>query len=93
MVGEVGSTADRPHAGGLEAVLDRDRQAVQGSKVISARARGISVCRGAPRSVRVDGDDRVQRWVMRADSREIQLDQFGAGQLAGGERRKLFSRR
>ena len=83
IIGQVGSTADRAHTSRLVAVLHGDRQAVQGSEVISARACGIGLCRRAPRSVRVDGDDRVQRWVMRADARQIQLDQFGAGHVLG----------
>ena len=91
MVGQVGSTADCAHTGCLVAVLDCDGQAMQGSEVISARACRVSLNCCPSRGVRVDGDDRVERAVVRADSREIQLDQFGAGHLPGGERRELFS--
>ena len=61
MVGQVGSTADCAHTGCLVAVLDGDRQAVQGAEVISTRACGIRLFRRAARSVRVDRDNRVER--------------------------------
>lgn len=74
IVGKVAATAGRAHAGRLIAVLDGDRQPMQRAEFVAAGSCRIGPLGDASGGVGVNGDDRVERRVVRVDSGKIQLD-------------------
>ena len=68
--------ARRPHSGGIDVVLGRDRHAVQRPAPLAAALLGVHVARGRARLLAHDGDVRIHRRIEPVDPRETGLRQF-----------------
>src|SRR6516165_8877808 len=91
-VGQVTAPADRAQTGGLVAVFDRDRQAVQHAESFASGLGRVGRTRSVYGSVDIDRDDRVKSPVVAVDARQIKLEQFSARYLPCAERRQLLGR-
>ena len=94
VVGERRRAGGRADAGGLEAVLDGDRQSVQRAGRLAPCQRAIGRDRVGEGALGVEGHHRVQRGVVALDPAEVALEEFAAGELPPRQRsRRARSRR
>ena len=85
VVGELGRAGGRAQSRGLEAVLDRHRDAVQRAPRLAARERGLGLGRARARAFGVERHHRVQARVVLLDAPEVDLEQLAARHLAASE--------
>jgi hypothetical protein len=85
VIGEPDRTSGGTDPLGLDRVLDRDRQTVQGPELVTARERVICRVGRRARPVGVERDHCVDLAVEPLDAVEVQLEQVPAAQLTGAD--------
>src|SRR6185437_1144011 len=93
VIGELDRTTRRADPLGLDRVLDGDGQPVQGTDILPPGEGGIGrIGRGAG-TIRIEGDDGVDRRVQTFDSIEVELEELAARDLAGPDGGRQLDRR
>ena len=93
MIGELDRTTRRADPLGLDRVLDRDRQSVQGTDILPPGEGGIGRVGRRAGAHRIERDDGVDRRVQTFDTVEVELEQLAARDFAGPNDGRQLDRR
>ena len=75
-----------PHAGGLERILDRERDSMQWTEGVATLQCAVGLGREGERAIAVQGDDGVESRVVAVDARQMSVDNGHRAELAGADR-------